>query len=303
MNRWLVDGQIKIYADTRDKVYSLFPEALSVELYEDNSYLEIIDIIKSKAIKSYTDHKGCYVYHIPHLDSYIKVKLLQHNGEYLDGVMYQRWDMLGFTYPVLWSTSSVKDFYNTFMDEENDSEPLPVHFVSMKYIKKSKAVKIINKKNIAVWVDKDGYIYYSDKFSLPNKRDKEEYERFHDNPDAVLGKMIFYSDTTTRWYDNESEFLRIFNEKKKDYLASYAAPRYEILKHGYKKLPPDDRKVILRLPYINLGKELKLKTPKQEIIYVWSKMLFKYGYEISDDDLLFIINVYEEYINKYFFWR
>ena len=298
MNRWLVDGQIKIYADTRDKVYSLFPEALSVELYEDNSYLEIIDIIKSKAIKSYADYKGDYVYHIPHLDFYIKVKLLQHNGEYLDGVMYQRWDMLGLTYPVLWSLSSIKDFYDTFIGEENDTEPLPVGFVSMKDIKKSKAVKIINKKNISVWADKDGYIYYSDKFSLPNKKNKEEYDRFHDNTDAVLAKMIFYSDTTTRWYDNESELLRVFNEKKKDYPTAYATPRYEILKRGYKKLPPDDRKVILRLPYINLGKELKLKTPKHHIVNCWNKMLFEYGYEISDDDLLFIINAYEEYINK-----
>lgn len=298
MNRWLVDGQIKIYAETRDKVYALFPEALSVELYEDNSYLEIIDVIKSKAIKSYTDVKGNEVYHIPHLDSYIRVKLLQQDGEYLDSVMYQRWDTLGLTYPILWNISSIKDFYDTFISELNDTEPLPVEFVSMKYIKKSKAVRIINKKNITVWVDKDGYIYYSDKFSLPNKKKKEEYERFHDNADAVLGKMIFYSDITTRWYDNESELLRVFNEKKKDYPAAYATPRYEILKRGYKKLPPDDRKVILRLPYINLGKELKLKTPKQEIGYVWSKMLFKYGYEISDDDLLFIINAYEKYINK-----
>ena len=298
MNRWLVDGQIKIYADTRDKVYSLFPEALSVEPYEDNSYLEIIDIIKSKAIKSYADYKGDYVYHIPHLDSYIKVKLLQHNGEYLDGVMYQRWDMLGLTYPVLWSLSSVKDFYDTFIGEENDTEPLPVGFVSMKDIKKSKAVKIINKKNISVWADKDGYIYYSDKFSLPNKKNKEEYDRFHDNTDAVLAKMIFYSDTTTRWYDNESELLRVFNEKKKDYPAAYATPRYEILKRGYKKLPPDDRKVILRLPYINLGKELKLKTPKHHIVNCWNKMLFEYGYEMSEDEFLMIINAYEEYINK-----
>ena len=298
MNRWLVDGQIKIYADTRDKVYALFPEALSVEPYEDNSYLEIIDIIKSKAIKGYTDVKGNEVYHIPHLDSYIRIKLLQQDGEYLDSVMYQRWDTLGLTYPVLWNISSVKDFYNTFMGEENYPEPLPVEFVSMKYIKKSKAVKIINKKNISVWADKDGYIYYSDKFSLPNKKNKEEYERFHDNADAVLGKMIFYSDITTRWYDNESELLRVFNEKKKDYPAAYATPRYEILKRGYKKLPPDDRKVILRLPYINLSKEFKLKTPKQHIVNCWSKMLFEYGYEISDDDLLFIINAYEEYINK-----
>ena len=298
MNRWLVDGQIKIYADTRDKVYALFPEALSVEPYEDNSYLEIIDIIKSKAIKRYTDVKGNEVYHIPHLDSYIRIKLLQQDGEYLDSVMYQRWDTLGLTYPVLWNISSVKDFYNTFMGEENYPEPLPVEFVSMKYIKKSKAVKIINKKNISVWADKDGYIYYSDKFSLPNKKNKEEYERFHDNADAVLGKMIFYSDITTRWYDNESELLRVFNEKKKDYPAAYATPRYEILKRGYKKLPPDDRKVILRLPYINLNKELNLKTPKQEIAYVWGKLLRMYGHEMSEDEFLLIINAYEEYINK-----
>ena len=298
MNRWLVDGQIKIYADTRDKVYSLFPEALSVEPYEDNSYLEIVDTIKSKAIKSYTDYKGNYVYHIPHLDSYIKVKLLQHNGEYLDGVMYQRWDMLGLTYPILWNISSVKDFYDTFISEVNDTEPLPVEFVSMKYIKKSKAVKIINKKNISVWTDKDGYVYYSDKFSLPNKKNKEEYERFHDNSDAVLAKMIFYLDTTTRWYDNESELLRVFNEKKKDYPTSYATPQYEILKRGYKKLPPDDRRVILRLPYINLNKELNLKTPKQEIAYVWGKLLRMCGHEMSEDEFLLIINAYEEYINK-----
>ena len=298
MNRWLVDGQIKIYADTRNNVYSLFPEALSVELYEDNSYLELIDIIKSKSIKSYTDVKGNEVYHIPHLDSYIKVKLLQHNEEYLDGVMYQRWDMLGLTYPVLWNTSSVKDFYDTFINEPDKSEQLSVEFVSMKYIKKIKANKICNKKNVVIWFDNDGYFYHVDKWFLPNKKWKEEYDHFHDNADAVLARLSFYIDETTRWYDSEEDMLKVFNEKKKDYPTAYATPKYEILQRGYKKLPPDDRRVILRLPFINLSKELKLKTPKQEIVYVWSKMLFEYGYEISDDDLLFIINAYEEYINK-----
>ena len=298
MNRWLVDGQIKIYADTRDKVYTLFPEALSVELYEDNSYLGIIDIIKSKAIKSYTDVKGNEVYHIPHLDSYIRVKLLQQDGEYLDSVMYQRWDMLGFQYPISWSMLSVKDFYDTFIDEPDKSEQLPVKFVSMKHIKKIKATKICNKNNVVIWFDDDGYFYHADKFFLPNKKWKEEYDHFHDNADAVLARLSFYIDETTRWYDSEEDMLKVFNEKKKDYPAAYATPRYEILKRGYKKLPPDDRKVILRLPYINLGKEFKLKTPKQHIVNYWSKMLFEYGYEISDDDLLFILNAYEEYINK-----
>ena len=131
MNRWLVDGQIKIYAETRDKVYALFPEALSIEPYEDNSYLEIIDIIKSKAIKSYVDLKYCEIYNIPHLDSYIKVKLLQQDGEYLDGVMFQRWDMLRLQSPIFWNMLSVKDFYDTFIDEPDKSEQLPVEFVSM----------------------------------------------------------------------------------------------------------------------------------------------------------------------------
>lgn len=298
MNRWLVDGQIKIYAETRDKVYALFPEALSVEPYEDNSYLGIIDIIKSKAIKSYTDVKGSEVYHIPHLDSYIRVKLLQQDGEYLDSVMYQRWDMLGFQYPISWSMLSVKDFYDTFIDEPDKLEQLPVEFVSMKYIKKIKATKICNKNNVVIWFDNDGYLYHADKFFLPNKKRKEEYALFHDNGDAVLARLNFYSDNTIRWYDNESEFLRVFNEKKKDYPTAYATPKYEILQRGYKKLSPDDRRVILRLPFINLSKEFKLKTPKQHIVDCWSKMLFEYGHEMSEDEFLMIINAYEEYINK-----
>lgn len=298
MNRWLVDGQIKIYADTRDKVYSLFPEALSVELYEDNSYLEIIDIIKSKAIKGYTDVKGNEVYHIPHLDSYIRVKLLQQDGVYLDSVMYQRWDMLGFQYPISWSMLSIKDFYDIFIDDPDKSEQLSVEFVSMKHIKKIKATKICNKNNVVIWFDNDGYFYHVDKWFLPNKKWKEEYDHFHDNADAVLARLNFYCDDTIRWYDSEEEMLKVFNEKKKDYPAAYATPRYEILKLGYKKLPPDDRKVILRLPYINLGKEFKLKTPKQHIVNYWSKMLFEYGHEMSEDEFLLIINAYEEYINK-----
>ena len=298
MNRWLVDGQIKIYAETRDKVYSLFPEAFSVEPYEDNFYLGLIDVIKNKAVKSYTDVKGSEVYHIPHLDSYIRVKLLQQDGVYLDSVMYQRWDMLGFQYPISWSMLSVKDFYDTFIDEPDKSEQLSVEFVSMKYIKKIKATKICNKNNVVIWFDNDGYFYHAYKSFLPNKKWKEEYDRFHDNSDAVLVRLNFYRDKTIRWYDSEEEMLKVFNEKKKDYSTAYATPRYEILKRGYKKLPPDDRKVILRLPYINLGKEFKLKTPKQHIAYAWSQILFKYGHEISEDDLLLIINAYEEYINK-----
>lgn len=298
MNRWLVDGQIKIYAETRDKVYALFPEALSVEPYEDNSYLGIIDIIKSKAIKSYTDVKGSEVYHIPHLDSYIRVKLLQQDGEYLDDVMYQRWDMLGFQYPISWSMLSVKDFYDTFINEPDKSEQLPVEFVSMKHIKKIKATKICNKNNVVIWFDNDGYFYHTYKSFLPNKKWKEEYDRFHDNADAVLARLSFYSDETTRWYDSEEEMLKVFNEKKKDYPTAYATPKYEIKQRGYKKLPPDDRRVILRLPYINLNKELKLKTPKQEITYVWEKLLRMYGHEMSEDEFLMIINAYGKYINK-----
>lgn len=298
MNRWLVDGQIKIYAETRDKVYALFPEALSVEPYEDSSYLEIIDIIKSKAIKGYTDVKGNEVYHIPHLDSYIRVKLLQQDGVYLDSVMYQRWDMLGFQYPISWSMLSIKDFYDIFIDDPDKSEQLSVEFVSMKHIKKIKATKICNKNNVVIWFDNDGYFYHADKFFLPNKKRKEEYDRFHDNADAVLARLSFYSDKTTRWYDSEEDMLKVFNDKKKDYPAWAETPRYEILKRGYNKLHPDDRRVILRLPYINLNKELKLKTPKQEIAYVWEKLLRMYGHEMSEDDFLLIINAYEEYINK-----
>lgn len=92
--------------------------------------------------------------------------------------------------------------------------------------------------------------------------------------------------------------FKVFNEKKKDYPTWAATPKYEIMQRGYKKLPPDDRRVILRLPYINLNKEIKLKTPKQEITYVWGKLLRMYGHEMSEDEFLMIINAYEEYINK-----
>lgn len=189
-----------------------------------------------------------------------------------------------------------------------DVVKLPQGFVvTPKEIKKMKAKKFYNKGGETLWVDSLGYIYSAEKIVLPNKYNKAEWERFHDNPNAVLVEYTLatpsniYGNSKIKWFDSIDAFLQFYQAEKAKVPSYVTSPRYEIKKIGYKKIKPEDRKVILRLPYINLDMELAYCTSVVDIALSWSKMCDKSwqgGYFDCYDYLIDVVKHYKEWLSK-----
>lgn len=142
---------------------------------------------------------------------------------------------------------------------------------------------------------------------MPNKNNKSEWERFHDNPNAVLVNYVLatpsnmYNPEHTKWFESEESFLQFYKEEKEKVPACATSPRYEIKKIGYRRIKPEDRKVILRLPYINLDGELMYGVSAEDIALSWSRMCDRKWQGSTFDSYGWLIDVvkhYKEWIKK-----
>lgn len=316
--RWKIkfkyaDGSIeetKLYSESKQTAYDSWSknfEIISIEQDTDTSYMNYINKIKDKSeLISKNDKKQLYKY--PNNDSFILVKLYTDGEDYYDYCEFQRWDCRGLQNPISFVLSNPKDFCELF---DKYVIELPQGFVvTPKEIKKMKAKKFHNKDGEVLWVDDIGYIYSSNKFDLPNKNNKSEWERFRDNPNAVLVNYVLatpsnmYNPEHTKWFESEESFLQFYKEEKEKVPACATSPRYEIKKIGYRWIKPEDRKVILRLPYINLDMELAYGTSIADIALSWSKMCDKsWQYKYFDcfdcyDYLVNIVNNYKKWLSK-----
>lgn len=309
-NRWWVKvpyGEMPIYADTIEDVKKSFRDAIEITPYTDMSFLEYIQRIKDKSQMVAHDYKGREVYKFPHYASYILVKLsTDKDGDYYDFCEYQRWDCHGRMNPITWTMSNPKMFCDMF--DNKPDEKLPQGFiVTPKEIKKLKPIKFYNKDGEIYWVDNLGYIYVADKTDMPNKKSKEEYQMFKDNSDAVLVSYAIatpdniHNKKKCKWFESETAFMDFYNKEIKKIPSYCGSPWFEIRKRGYKKLHPDDRKVIFRLPYINLDAELSMRVPDIDIADGWAKMChmrwFRYDFPLSDF-LMKVIKQYKSYKNS-----
>lgn len=303
-NRWkiiLPKSECLIYAETKERAEKLFPEALDIVLYQDNSYLDKIDKIKSVSTLMGYDRQNHEVYKFPYNGSFILVILHKDkNGDYYDILDFQRWDCRGLINPITWSLCNAAEFFEMFAEEYSDNTQ--GFIISPKELKKLKPQKFYNKDGETMWIDSNGCIYIVEKWLMPNKKNKAEYEQFKNNPNAVWIKFInglHSTDYSYRWFDNIDAFKDFFQELHKDRSPAYATPTYEILKHGYKKANPDDRKVILKLPYMNIHKELRMGTPIPNIANCWAKMCH-HSWQGRDlciyDYLIEVISHYAEWL-------
>lgn len=170
-----------------------------------------------------------------------------------------------------------------------------------------KAKKFYNKDGEILWIDDLGYVYCADKLDMPNKHNKEEWEKFHNNEKSILVKYVLatpsnpYGNSKIEWFESKESFLQFYNSEKQNVLTYAVSPSYEILRNGYYKLKPEERKSVLRLPYINLDMELGYGTSVADIALSWSKMCNRSwqgnGFNIYDY-LINIINNYQHWLSK-----
>ena len=108
-------------------------------------------------------------------------------------------------------------------------------------------------------------------------------------------------DSKIGWFESKEFFLRFFQTEKVKVPSYATSPRYKIKKVGYRKVKPEDRKVILRLPYINLDGELTHGIPATDIALSWSRMCDRKWQGRTLDCYSWLIDVvkhYKEWLNK-----
>jgi hypothetical protein len=313
--RWRIkfkypDGNIedvKLYGEDKQTMYDKWSknfEVISIEQDTDMSYIEYINQIKSNLeLIAKNDKKQIYKY--PRNDSFILVKLYTDGEDFYDYCEYQRWDCRGLMNPIPWTLSNPKEFCEWF---GRPAVELSQGFVvTPKEIKKMKAKRFYDKEGEILWVDDLGYIYSAEKAAMPNKINKTEWERFHDNPNAVLVSYVLATpdnicgQSKVKWFENKEVFLQFYQSEKAKVPSYATSPRYEIKKVGYRRVKPEDRKVILRLPYINLDGELMYGVSAEDIALSWSRMCDRKWQGSTFDSYGWLIDVvkhYKEWIDK-----
>lgn len=313
MKRWLVydgtDTPLRLYYRTLDEVQEKYPSSIIKE-DTDTSHIEYINNILTLSTSQMIDYRGRLMHKIPHNAGYILVRIGYDNEDctYYDFLEYQRHDEESMLSPITWTWGNPKQFYEDFLADCNiDKTSIRLSDRELKKIK-PKVVKFYNKNNNVYWVDDVGYIYIAEKHDLPNKRKQEEWDKFHDNENAVLVNYTTPKDhgDHTKWFDSFESFLLTFEDIKNETPVSFATPTYTVMRHGYRALHPQDRKNIFRLPYFNIEKEYRLEQSLNKankynaLARKWAKMCQGYSWF---GEWYSQIEFLEDVIKQYFEWK
>lgn len=256
-NVYMNDGTvIKLYG-AMEKLKAQFPEASKFIEDTDNSFVTYIEKIKESSVGIFFDYRGREIWKILHNNGYILYRQFidEESFEFLDGCIYQRWDNIGTVYPVLKSVSTPKAFYELFVKPQTSEAVGGLIPVSINHLKSNHAKLIYNKEGMKFWIDENGLFYGAVKRWLPSRHQIEEYKIFANNMKAVLvsyGTEVAFR--TTRWFCDFNSFLEEFRPLKEKNSSMY----YVVQKYGYRKLHPNDRKVIVSFPNFALKKEIEL---------------------------------------------
>lgn len=301
MNRYAIkqdDYILHLYYPNIEVAKQAYPNAI-IEPYEDNSFINYIEKIMALA-----EDSTAKWWKIPYGCGYIAYRQFKDEEGWLDGCEYIRYDEHSYTVPFMKTLSNPKSFYERFFDEDMfEGEHGFAKFSKRQFNKlkgKAKPVRFCTIGKLTWYIDGYGNFYERENYNI-SKKEVEEWEQFHDNPDAVFvqvwggefGKYIF------KWYNGMEEFMADFKAKSEATPSWAAIPRYEIKKIGYKKLHPYDRMNYIRLPYYPIHKIPKAERKIPKIINNWSELSRGIDYYKNG----FYDGVYfEKILKKYWEW-
>ena len=302
MNRYAIkqdDYILHLYYPNIEAARQAYPNA-SIEPYEDDSFVEYI----GKIINLAEDASAIW-WKIPYGCGYIAYRQFKDEEGWLDGCEYIRYDEHRYTVPFMKTITNPKSFYERFFEGVNDGEHGFARFTKRQFEKlkgKAKPVKFCTIDGDTWYVDGYGNFFERDNYST-SKKAVDEWKQFHDNPDAVLGKIWYgVHERTSGWYKNMDEFMADFNAKAKATPTWAATPRYEIKKIGYRKKHPYDRENYIRLPFYPITKIPKTERNVAEVVNSWKKLAKGIGYYGNGfyEDLYFenVIRKYWEWVDK-----
>lgn len=203
------------------------------------------------------------------------------DGRYYDLVQY-RINGGRLIAPALWSACTAQEFVNMYLNPVPDKKC--GWLFSLKEVKKlcGKVQFKIGKVN--VWKDLDGY-YYIGYQSDWGKYVKEEYKAMSEHRETAVYVLFtegLYGSSKRRWFENEDAWFAYWKKISAEQPSYAKTLEYQIVKRGYNKLPVDDRKLVCRLKYMNLERELK--TEPSDIVAQWWA---KYNRQFVEDERLF----------------
>ena len=261
------------YSSTIDKGSDIIPLPYPQELFDRLTELPVR--CRDKTGREYREvNLGC------NYCTY-RVSKDETDGKYYDLVQY-RINGGRLIAPALWSTCTAQEFVDMYL------KPVPEKkcglLFSLKEVKKlcGKVQFKIGKVN--VWKDSDGYYYIGFQNNW-SKIKKEEYKVMSKHRESAIYVSFtdgLFGGHKYQWFESEDAWHEYWKKTKSEQPSYARTLDYEIIKHGYNKLPIEDRKLICRLRYMNLERELK--TEPSDIVAQWWA---KYNRQFVDDKRLF----------------
>ena len=244
MNRYYVtvpEGRIKYYAPSEQEVKRVFPEATEITPFDDTAHLYYIKQIQDQAEQELG--KGRWIINTVFGEmEYQQFYDPDEPDKLLDGCKYKLTKPIGYTFPILWSISSPKDFYNTYM---KIAPPTTTNWTRCNYLDWAKIKKNrhfhktkVKDDNGWFWVNDNGEVYEVDN---QLKEFKDRWKKYKDNPDTVRAEIEDYF--------GKSKFIYFTNNTEYEDWAKHNED--EVVLSVKNALPPnpDLAKNVFRLPW------------------------------------------------------
>ena len=210
MNRYYVtvpEGRIKYYAPSEQDVKRIFPEATEITLLDDTAHLYYIEQIQDQAEQELG--KGRWIINTVFGEmEYQQFYDPDEPDKLLDGCKYKLTKPIGYTFPILWSISSPKDFYNTYM---KIAPPTTTNWTRCNYLEWAKIKKNRHFRKTKVkddngwfWVNDNGEVYEVDN---QLKEFKDRWKKYKDNPDTVRVEIEnYFGKSKFIYFTNKAEY-------------------------------------------------------------------------------------------------
>ena len=244
MNRYYVtvpEGCIKYYAPSEQEVKRVFPEATEITPFDDTIHLYYIEQIQDQAERELG--KGRWIIDTVFGEmEYQQFYDPDEPDKLLDGCKYKLTKPIGYTFPILWSLSSPKDFYDTYL---KITPPTTTNWTRCNYLEWAKIKKDghfhktkVKDDNGWFWVNDNGEVYEVDN---QLKEFKDRWKKYKDNPDTVRAEIEDYF--------GKSKFVYFANKAEYEEWAKHNED--EVVLSVKNALPPnpDLAKNVFRLPW------------------------------------------------------
>ena len=244
MNRYYVtvpEGCIKYYAPSEQEVRRVFPEATEITPFDDTIHLYYIEQIQDQAERELG--KGRWIINTVFGEmEYQQFYDPDEPDKLLDGCKYKLTKPIGYTFPILWSLSSPKDFYDTYL---KITSPTTTNWTRCNYLEWAKIKKDghfhktkVKDDNGWFWVNDNGEVYEVDN---QLKEFKDRWKKYKDNPDTVRAEIEDYF--------GKSKFIYFTNKAEYEEWAKHNED--EVVLSVKNALPPnpDLAKNVFRLPW------------------------------------------------------